>query len=106
MARSYNKLRLDIGLLLPCTAEENKQFDETMKDGGELPEGVIMSSYKDTSGNPAFFKADPDIPEGEEQQYTLMKISGYLHSITVLLRILLIFGIAAALVLINMLAVR
>ena len=94
MANNYfNQMRLDIGLLIPCTAEENKQFDELLKSGGQLPADIFLSPYGDANGMQAFYKPNPTVPAGGEQQYTLMRISKDLHFIRTLLKVSLVLGI-------------
>ena len=93
---SFNQMRLDIGLLTPCTAEENRQYNELLKSGGQLPQDIFNSPYADQNGNPAFYKPDPTVPSGGEQQYTLMRISKDLHFISTILKVSLVLGIIGA----------
>lgn len=102
--RSFDRMRLDIGLLTACTAEENAQYSELVKNGEELPEGVFPSP--DADDGTGFCKPDPTIPDGNEQLYALMRISRDLHFITALLKILLVVGVIGVIVLINILALR
>ena len=91
----FNQLRLDIGLLTPCTDEENNYYSEILKNGGKLPEGIIRSPYSDDKDQ-YFYKPNPTVQDGKEIQYTLMRISRDLHFISNLLKVFLVFGIIAA----------
>ena len=90
MANTYfNQMRMDVGLLTSCTAEENARYNELLKNGERLPEGIFQSA--DFQGY--FYKPNPTVPEGKEMQYTLMRISKDLHFISTLLKVSLVLGI-------------
>lgn len=88
-------MRLDIGLLTPCTDEENNYYSGILKNGGKLPEGIIQSPYSDDKDQ-YFYKPNPTVQDGKEVLYTLMRISRDIHTIGILLRVFLILGIVAA----------
>ena len=90
MANNYfDQMRMDVGLLTSCTAEENARYNELLKNGEPLPEGIFQSA--DFQGY--FYKPNPTVPAGSEQQYTLMRISKDLHFISTLLKVFLVLGI-------------
>ena len=91
----FDQLRLDIGLLIPCSDKENSYYSAILKIGGELPEGIIKSPYSDDKDQ-YFYKPNPTVQDGKEVQYTLMRISRDIHTIGVLLKVFLIIGIVAA----------
>ena len=91
----FNQLRLDVGLLIPCTDDENFYYSGILKAGGKLPTGIIKSPYSDDKDQ-YFYKPNPTVQEGKEAQYALMRISRDIHTISTLLKILLVLGIVAA----------
>ena len=91
----FDQLRLDIGLLIPCSEQENAYYSVILKNGGELPEGIVQSPYSDDKDQ-YFYKPNPTVRDGKEIQYTLMRISRDLHFIGNLLKVLLVVGIIAA----------
>ena len=91
----FNQMRLDIGLIIPCTDDENIYYSEILKLGGKLPEGIIRSPYSDDKDQ-YFYKPNPTVSEGKEIQYTLMRISRDLHTVSTLLKVLLVIGVIAA----------
>lgn len=94
-ANFFNQLRLNIGLLIPCSDDENIYYSEVLKLGGKLPDGIIKSPYSDDKDQ-YFYKPNPTVQDGKEIQYTLMRISRDLHTIGILLRVFLVLGIVAA----------
>lgn len=94
----FNQMRLDVGLLTPCTDEENNYYSGILKNGGKLPEGIIRSPYSDDKDE-YFYKPNPTIHDGKEIQYTLMRISRDLHTVSTLLKVLLVLGVIAAIAL-------
>ena len=91
----FDQLRLNIGLLTPCTDKENSYYSAILKIGGELPEGIVQSPYSDDKDQ-YFYKPNPTVRDGKEIQYTLMRISRDLHTVSTLLKVLLVIGIVAA----------
>ena len=91
----FNQLRLDVGLLIPCTDDENYYYSGILKAGGRLPEGIIQSPYSDDKDQ-YFYKPNPTVQDGKEVQYALMRISRDIHTVSTLLKVLLVVGIVAA----------
>lgn len=103
MANTYfNQMRMDIGLLTSCTAEENARYNELLKNGEQLPEDIFQSA--DFQGY--FYKPNPTVPLGKESQYVLMRISKDLHFISTLLKVSLVLGIIGVMISIVMSALN
>lgn len=94
----FDQLRLNIGLLTPCSDVENNYYSGILKNGGKLPEGIVQSPYSDDKDQ-YFYKPNPTVQDGKEIQYTLMRISRDLHFIGNLLKVFLVLGIIAAIAL-------
>ncbi|MDE6030327.1 MAG: hypothetical protein K2G32_01740 [Oscillospiraceae bacterium] len=108
MNNIFDLMKRSVGLeqLKPCTLEENRQFTDTMNKGDTLPDDIVITPYKDSSGNPAkdgngnywFFRSEQVAP-GKEQLYMLMKIYKDLHFIYSLFVASLIVGIISVFIL-------
>ncbi len=68
--RSY---RFEFNLLqkVPCSKQENKEYQKLLKDGGTLPEGVYAYVYStgETSTTEFYTVYEPDLTESEKAEY-------------------------------------
>ncbi|MBQ6839736.1 MAG: hypothetical protein IJO45_03480 [Oscillospiraceae bacterium] len=72
--RSY-KFEFDLLQQIPCTKQENKQYEKILKDGGTLPAGVHGYVYE--GGEPSttdFYTVyETDLTESEIREYLTYK---------------------------------
>lgn len=92
---NLNQLKADVGLLRlkDCSAEENLQFAEMIKNGQPLPEDTFQAEQRDVNGNLTFFRGTLQASSDKEELFVLMRISKDLHFIKVLFQVLLILSI-------------
>ena len=77
-----NKLRdyrFDFDLLqkIPCSKQENAEYEKILKDGGALPEGVFAYKYDGIPSTSEFYTIyEPDLTEHEITEYlTYIKLN-------------------------------
>ena len=97
--RSY-KFKLDLLQKIPCSKEENKEFERLLKDGGVLPDGVF--AYEDLDGEPSkteFYTIyEPDLTDAEIAEYLSCKQVEMIRTIkncVVFFTVLTIIGMVA-----------
>lgn len=80
--RSY---RFEFNLLqkVPCSKQENKEYQKLLKDGGTLPEGVYAYVYStgETSTTEFYTVYEPDLTESEKAEYLTYKKLDLLETI-------------------------
>ncbi len=72
--RTY-KLRFNLLQKIPCSQQENKEYQKLLKDGGALPEGVYAYVYStgETSTTEFYTVYESDLTESEKEEYLIYK---------------------------------
>ncbi len=72
--RSY-KFEFDLLQKIPCSKQENKEYQKLLKDGGVLPEGVFAYVYDsgETSTTEFYTVYETDLTESEITEYLTYK---------------------------------
>lgn len=76
LRKELNNYKIDFDLLqkTPCTTEENKEYEELLKNGGTLPDGVFAYTYGDEESTSEFYTVyESDLSEAEIQEYLTYK---------------------------------
>ena len=72
-----HKFEFDLLQKIPCTKQENKEYQKLLKDGGTLPEGVYAYVYVYDSGETStteFYTIyETDLTESEIREYLTYK---------------------------------
>lgn len=95
------KYSFDLLQKIPCSSEENKQYEKLLEDGKALPEGVFAYEYSTS----AFYTVyEADLSQEEINEYLTYKKLGFLRTIkncalffTILTIIGMVLGFLAAL---------
>ena len=108
MATEMKDLRKELEMLkyendllqkIPCTKQENKAYEQLLKSGGKLPEGVHIL-YGEIEGAKEFYTVyETDLTEAEIREYLAFKQLGYLKTIkncVVFFTVLTVIGMVAA----------
>ena len=72
LRKELRRHKFEFGVLqeIPCTAQENKEYQKLLKSGGTLPEGVYAYEYSDG----AFYTVyEADLTEAEIIEYLTYK---------------------------------
>ena len=70
-----HKFEFDLLQEIPCTKQENKEYQKLLKDGGTLPEGVYAYVYDNgiTSTTEFYTIHETDLTESEIREYLTYK---------------------------------
>ncbi len=71
-----NTYKYDFDLLqkIPCSAQENKEYQNILKNGGSLPSGVYQYEYTNGAPTNEFYTIyETDLTEAEIQEYLTYK---------------------------------
>ncbi len=70
-----HKFEFDLLQRIPCTKQENKEYQKLLKDGGTLPEGVYAYVYDsgETSTTEFYTIYETDLTESEIREYLTYK---------------------------------
>ena len=96
--------KFQFGLLqkIPCSKEENKQYEKLLKEGGTLPDGVYAYRYESGEAINEFYTIyEPELTESEKQEYLIYKKLSLLKTIrncTLFFTLLTILGIIVSLI--------
>lgn len=67
--RNY-RMEYDLIQKKPCTAHENEAYQEILKNGGQLPDGVFAYTYGDQVSSSEFYTVhEEDLTEAEVREY-------------------------------------
>jgi len=71
----YHKFEFDLLQKIPCTKQENKAYQQLLKQGGSLPEGVFAYVYDsgETSTTEFYTVYEADLSEAEIREYLTYK---------------------------------
>ena len=72
--RSY-KFEFDLLQKIPCSKQENKEYERLLNEGGSLPEGVYAYVWEngETSTTNFYTIYEPDLTESEIREYLTYK---------------------------------
>jgi len=77
LRKKLQEHKFEFGLLqkIPCSKEENKSYQELLKNGGTLPEGVYAYVYDsgETSTSEFFTVYQLDLTDAQIQEYLTYK---------------------------------
>lgn len=98
------RFEYDLLQSIPCSSQENKEYQQLLKDGGTLPEGVFPYVYDngDTSKTEFYTVHETDLTESEIKEYLTYKKLGFLRTIkncVVFFTVLAVIGLILAIVL-------
>ena len=70
-----HKFEFDLLQKIPCTKQENKEYQQLLKDGGTLPEGIFAYVYDtgETSTSDFYTIYETDLSESEIREYLTYK---------------------------------
>ena len=70
-----HKFEFDLLQKIPCTKQENKEYQKLLKDGGTLPEGVYayVNDIGETSATEFYTIYETDLTESEIREYLTYK---------------------------------
>ncbi len=70
-----HKFEFDLLQKIPCSKQENKEYEQLLKDGGTLPEGVYAYVYDGdvTSATEFYTIYETDLTESEIREYLTYK---------------------------------
>ena len=70
-----HKFEFDLLQKIPCTKQENKEYQQLLKNGGTLPEGVYAYVYEgnETSTTEFYTIYETDLTESEIREYLTYK---------------------------------
>ena len=97
--RSY-KFEFDLLQQIPCSKQENKEYQKLLKEGGVLPEGVFAYVYDsgETSTTEFYTIYETDLTESEIREYLTYKKLSLIRTIKnciMFFTVLTIFGMVA-----------
>ena len=80
--RSY-KFKFDLLQKIPCSKQENEEYQKLLKDGGVLPEGVFayVSDNGETSTTEFYTVYETDLTEAEITEYLTYKKLNFIRTI-------------------------
>lgn len=80
--RSY-KFEFDLLQKIPCSKQENKEYQKILKDGGVLPEGVFAYVHDSGEASTTEFYTiyETDLTESEITEYLTYKKLSFLRTI-------------------------
>lgn len=85
---------------IPCTKQENREYQKLLKNGGKLPQGVYADVYEDGELATEFYTIyEPDLTEAEIQEYLTYKKLSLLKTIkncVVFFTVLTVVGLVAS----------
>ena len=95
-----HKFEFDLLQKIPCTKQENMEYQKLLKDGGTLPEGVYAYVYDSgaTSTTEFYTVYEPDLTESETREYLTYKQLSLIRTIkncVMFFTVLTIIGIIA-----------
>lgn len=102
-----HKFAFDLFQKIPCTKQENKEYQKLLKDSGTLPEGVYAYVYDtgETSTTEFYTIHETDLTESEIREYLTYKQLSLIRTIkncVMFFTVLTIIGmIAYILIMIN-----
>ena len=78
-----HKFEFDLLQKIPCTKQENKEYQKLLKDGGTLPEGVYAYVYdsNETSATEFYTIYETDLTESEIREYLTYKQLSHIKTI-------------------------
>lgn len=70
-----HKFEFDLLQKIPCTKQENKEYQQLLKNGGTLPEGIFAYVYDtgETSTSEFYTIYETDLSESEIREYLTYK---------------------------------
>ena len=70
-----HKFEFDLLQKIPCTKQENKEYQKLLEDGGTLPEGIFAYVYDtgETSTSDFYTIYETDLSESEIREYLTYK---------------------------------
>ena len=69
-----HKFEFDLLQKIPCTRKENKEYQNLLKNGGTLPEGVYAYFYSNEPSTTEFYTIyETDLTESEIREYLTYK---------------------------------
>lgn len=85
-----------------CTYEENQKYEQILKEGGTLPDGVKPSYYEDGERSGMYYTVHEEkLTDTERLEYLSYKKLSLLRSIKALAIILLVIGILSLILIIS-----
>ena len=96
----YHKFEFDLLQKIPCTKQENKAYQQLLKNGGILPDGVFAYEYDsgEVSTTEFYTVYEADLTEAETQEYLTYKQLSLIKTIkncVLFFTILTIIGVVA-----------
>lgn len=78
-----HKLELNLLQKKPCSKQENKEYQQLLKNGGVLPDGVYAYVYDNgvTSTHEFYTTHETDLTESEIKEYLAYKQFGLIRTI-------------------------
>ncbi len=102
LRKRLTEYKMDFDLLekIPCSQEENKEYEQLLKEGKPLPEDVFPYIYDDGEVSTSEFYTvyEAELSEAETMQYLTFKKLYYLHTIkicVVFFTVLTVIGLVA-----------
>lgn len=69
-----HKFEFDLLQKIPCSRQENKEYEKLLKNGGSLPEGVYAYESESGTSTTLFYTIyETDLTEAEIQEYLTYK---------------------------------
>ena len=95
-----HKFEFDLLQKIPCTKQENKEYQQLLKNGGTLPEGIFAYVYDtgETSTSEFYTIYETDLSESEIREYFTYKQLDLIRTIkncVVFFTVLTIIGLFA-----------
>ena len=80
--RNY-KFEFDLLQKIPCTKQENKEYERILKNGGELPDGIYAYTYDsgEVSTTDFYTIYESDLSEAEIREYLTYKQLSFMKTI-------------------------
>lgn len=70
----YHRFENDLLQKIPCTKQENKEYEQLLKEGGTLPDGVFAYVYDGITSTTDFYTVyEADLSESEIREYLTYK---------------------------------
>lgn len=77
-----HRFEFDLLQKIPCSNQENKEYEKRLKEGGTLPEGVYAYEYESgTSTNEFYTIYETDLTESEIREYLTYKQLSFIRTI-------------------------